>query len=133
MINEEWKEIVDIEILQSIQYYSRHKHKIASRLAELDEEWDIAKTAQLNAIVITALGAALAATLNKRWLILPAIGMLLLKGEKNSGGSAATALLRALGFRTNEEIEREKFGLKALRGEFKKPVAQRSHSGMVAV
>lgn len=48
-------------------------HQIGSRLAELDREWDIERTLEANASALALTGTVLAATMDRRWLALPAI------------------------------------------------------------
>jgi hypothetical protein len=89
------------------------------RLRELDHEWDIERTTALGAAVGLLIGLALAASLDRLWLLLPAgiAGLLLLHAL--FGWSLVLPLLRRLGYRTATEIDHERYALKALRGDFR--------------
>ena len=71
-------ERIEAEILDNIRYYAHNKREIPDRLAELEEEWDIERTLQLNAALLALTGTVLAATVNRRFAILTIVGSLLL-------------------------------------------------------
>ncbi|MBX3441562.1 MAG: DUF2892 domain-containing protein [Planctomyces sp.] len=91
---------------------------IRRRLAELDQEWDIERVLEANAASISLVGLALGATLNKKLLVLPAAVAGFLLQHALQGWCPPIGLFRRLGFRTQAEIEQERFALKALRGDF---------------
>ena len=65
---------IDRQIEDNILYYSRqNNHAIKQRIVELDKEWDIERTLELNASLFALAGIILAATVNKKWLFLPGI------------------------------------------------------------
>ncbi|MEX2565441.1 MAG: hypothetical protein WD431_05835 [Cyclobacteriaceae bacterium] len=92
--------------------------KITLRLEELEKEWGIEKTLEVNAAAAVLAGMVLGTTLNKKWYILPTAvaGFLLQHGL--DGRSAPIAVLRFFGFRTKQEIEEERQSLMALQGDF---------------
>src|SRR5690606_38988266 len=91
---------------------------IAARLDELDREWDIDRWLETGAGSLTLAGALLGLTADKRWLVLPlGVGGFLLQPALR-GWCPPLALLRRLGVRTADEINVERFALKALRGDF---------------
>jgi hypothetical protein len=112
-------EKIEKEILNRIRYYSHNKKEIPARLQELDAEWDIERALELNAAVIALAGTLLAAFHNKKWLVLPAIVTGFLTQHATQGWCPPVPLLRSLGIRTRQEIDSEKYALKALLGEFK--------------
>jgi hypothetical protein len=112
-------ERIEREILNSIRYYSHNKGEIPDRVAQLDEEWDIERTLELNAAVIALAGTVLAATVNKKWAILPGIVTAFLAQHAIQGWCPPLPLFRAMGVRTRKEIDSEKYALKALLGEFR--------------
>jgi hypothetical protein len=63
-------------------------------------------------------GVALAALHDRRWLILPAVVLGLLLEHALHGWCPPVPVLRRLGVRTRKEIERERYAMKALRGDF---------------
>jgi hypothetical protein len=110
---------IELAILNNIRYYSHNKNEIPERLAELDAEWDIERTLELNAAVLALAGTVLAAVHNKKWLLLPALVTGFLTQHATQGWCPPLPLLRSLGIRTRQEIDAEKVALKALLGEFK--------------
>ncbi len=91
---------------------------LTQRLGELEREWDIERWLETNASTLALLGVGLAATVNRKWLALTGgvLGFLLLHGTH--GWCPPLPLLRRAGVRTRGEIERERFALKFLRGDF---------------
>jgi hypothetical protein len=88
------------------------------RLKELDEEWDIERVLEANAASFAFTGTVLAATVHKRWLMLPALVTAFLFQHAVQGWCPPVPILRRLGYRTAREIDEERVALKALRGDF---------------
>ncbi len=95
------------------------REEIGRRIAELEKEWDTERALQVLPAGFVLGGIGLAALLNKKWLIFPAVvaGFLLEHGLQ--GWCPPLPLLRRLGFRTPHEIQQERYGLKAMRGDFR--------------
>ncbi len=110
---------IELEILNNIRYFSHNKKEIPTRLEELDAEWDIERTLELNAAVLALAGTVLAAVHNKKWLLLPMLVTGFLTQHATQGWCPPLPLLRSLCIRTRQEIDSEKVALKALLGEFK--------------
>ena len=91
---------------------------IETRLGELDAEWDIERTLEVNAAAASLAGLVLAITVDRRWIALPmtVCGFLLVHGTE--GWCPPLPMFRRMGIRTSSEIERERHALKALRGDF---------------
>jgi hypothetical protein len=87
---------------------------IRKRMAELDEEWDIERTLELNAALIALSGVVLGATVDKRWLILPAVVTAFLAQHAIQGWCPPLPLFRQLGVRTQKEIAAEREALNDL-------------------
>ncbi len=98
-----------------------HKGKQAKtqRISDLEQEWDAERTLLLNAAVISLSGAFLGMFVDKKWFLLSAACGLLMAEQAITGWSPPLALLKKLGKRTKEEITRERYGLKAMKGDFK--------------
>lgn len=92
--------------------------EIARRLSELDREWDIERAIEANAAVIAMSGLALAASHDRRWMILSALVAGFLFQHAVQGWCPPVPVLRAMGFRTADEINEERTALKAVRGDF---------------
>ena len=106
------------DIRASVRYHAIHPEEIDDRLAELEEEWDIERTLEANASSLAFIGIVLGATVDKRWLALPAAVTAFLFQHATQGWCPPLPVLRRLGFRTAGEISQEKYALKALRGDF---------------
>lgn len=91
---------------------------IDARIAELDREWDIERVLGLNAASLAALGLTLGVASDRRFLALPAVVLAFFLQHQLQGWCTPIPLFRRLGYRTAREIAREKFALKALRGDF---------------
>lgn len=91
---------------------------IATRLTELDKEWDIERAIELNASALAFIGTALGYFAHPAWLLLPALVTAFLFQHAVQGWCPPVPILRRLGFRTVYEIERERHALKALRGDY---------------
>ena len=92
---------------------------IDRRLRELDEEWDIERTLEANAASVAVVGLSLGATLNRRWLFVPAAVAAFLFQHAIQGWCPPLPLFRRLGFRTASEIDTERYALKFIRGDFR--------------
>lgn len=109
---------INREMRANVAYFAEHRQEIAGRLQEIDREWDIERAIEANAAVIAFAGVALAATNNRRWLVLPALVTSFLFQHAIQGWCPPVPVLRKLGFRTSYEIEEERRALMALRGDF---------------
>ncbi len=101
------------------EYSHKGKAKISQRLSELEDEWDIERMIHMHVSGISITGALLGFFVNKKWFILPAIAATVLAFHSVKGLAPQIPLLRRLGFRTRAEINREKYSLKTMRGDFK--------------
>jgi hypothetical protein len=101
-----------------LTYYAEHPELIEARLEDLAREWDIERTLQANAASLALAGIVLGAAANRRWLILPAAVTAFLLQHATQGWCPPLPVLRRLGFRTAHEIDRERYALKLLRGDF---------------
>lgn len=106
------------EMEKRLAYYETHPDQIPTRLEELDREWDIERTLEANASTLAFTGTILAATVDRRWLALPAIVTGFLFQHAMQGWCPPLPILRRLGFRRAEEINQERYALKALKGDF---------------
>jgi hypothetical protein len=91
---------------------------IGRRLGELDQEWDIERTLEANAASVALLGLGLGALVHRRFFALPALVAGFLLQHALQGWCPPVPIFRRLGFRTQPEIEQERYALKALRGDF---------------
>lgn len=92
--------------------------QFASRLRQLDREWDIERTLQTNAATLALAGTVLGARVDRRFLALPAVIFGFLAQHAVQGWCPPIPIFRRLQVRTAREIERERYAIKALRGDF---------------
>lgn len=110
---------IDESIRHCVRRYAKESPEvIGRRIEELDREFDVERTLQANASTLALAGIGLAVAHDRRWLALPAtvLGFLLLHATQ--GWCPPLPVLRRLGVRTRGEIDRERFVLKYLRGDF---------------
>jgi hypothetical protein len=93
-------------------------HTIGEHIATLDREWDVERYLQANAASIALGGIVLGATLHPRFLVLPGMVFAFFLQHALQGWCPPIPVFRRMGVRTRREINREKYALKALRGDF---------------
>jgi hypothetical protein len=109
---------IDRQIDENVRFYSaKSKDQIQRRIFELEGEWDIERVLELMASSFSLTGIALGLTVNRRWLLLPAVVLSFLFMHALQGWCPPVPVLRRLGVRTREEIDRERYALKAAIGE----------------
>ena len=104
----------------NITYYAAHPEEINVRLQELDKEWDIERTLEAQAATVSLVSVVLGTLFNRKLLFLPAVVGSFLLQHAISGWCPPLPVFRRFGIRTQTEIERERYALKALRGDFNK-------------
>jgi hypothetical protein len=110
---------IDDQIERNIRHYAgQTKEEIYRRIRELDQEWDIERVLETMASSFSLTGIVLGSTVSKRWFLLPTVVLSFLLLHAIQGWCPPLAILRTLGIRTREEIARERYGLKALAGDF---------------
>ncbi|HEY7559610.1 MAG TPA: hypothetical protein VIH18_32900 [Candidatus Binatia bacterium] len=108
---------IDQKTEENIRYYSgRPTDEITRRIWELETEWDVERVLQAMASVFSLTGLTLGTTVARRWFILPSVVLSFLLLHAVQGWCPPLPVLRRLGFRTREEIDREKYELKAVIG-----------------
>jgi hypothetical protein len=99
-------------------YASADAEATQRRLEELDREWDTDRAIELEASVMGLVGLALGVSVRSALLALPmAVGSAVLL-HALTGWYPLLPLFRRMGVRTAREIQRERYALKALRGDF---------------
>jgi hypothetical protein len=96
---------------------------IDARISALRQEWDMERVLEFNASVLALTGTVLAARHSRRWLYLPATVLSFLWLHAVQGWCPPVPAFRRMGVRTRQEIAREVYALKAVRGDFA-PVAE---------
>jgi hypothetical protein len=114
-VNQQIRRTIERNVLH---YSAAGPHAIDRRLAALDKEWDIERYLETMAPTFSLIGLALGLTKNRKWLALPVVVQGFFLQHALQGWCPPVPLLRRLGVRTIEEINEERFALKALRGDF---------------
>jgi hypothetical protein len=91
---------------------------ISQHLEQFSQEWDVERYLQTNASILTLAGLVLSATKSKKWLLVPAVVLPFLLQHGLQGWCPPLNIFRRMGVRTSKEINRERYALKALRGDF---------------
>ena len=92
---------------------SAEPSKIAARLEELDREWDIERVLGLMSSALSIFGLTMGLR-RRRWLLLPLVVQSFFLQHATQGWCPPLPLLRARGFRSQQEIQRERYTLRAL-------------------
>ena len=102
-----------------LRYAAMSKEDIGRRIEELEKEWDMERLLETNASALTVGAmAAFAATRSRKWLFVPGVVMSFFFQHAVQGWCPPVPVFRRAGVRTRQEIEREKYALKVLRGDF---------------
>ncbi len=76
------------------------------------------RTLEANAATASLIGLTLGATVDRKWFIFPAVVAGFLLQHAVQGWCPPLPIFRRLGFRTQPEIDYERYALKSLRGDF---------------
>lgn len=102
---------INEQTTRSLSYFQNYPEEIPARLYELDAEWDIERMLEANASVLSLVGLGLGLTVNRRFLTLPVVVSTFLLQHAVQGWCPPLPVMRRLGFRTQTEIEAERYGL----------------------
>jgi hypothetical protein len=91
---------------------------IDERIRELQREWDIERTLEVNAASVALAGLVLGVAVDRRFLAIPFIAAGFLLQHALQGWCPPLPILRRLGIRTSAEIHQEIIALKILRGDY---------------
>jgi hypothetical protein len=109
---------IDSQIEERSRFYATQpRDAISARIEELDQEKDIERYLETNAAAI-ALGGIVLGLVRRKWLLLSATVLGFMLQHAIKGWCPPIPLLRKMGIRTRREIDREKYALKILRGDF---------------
>ena len=98
------------------------------RLRRIDLEWDVERVLEAEVALTGLAGLALGALVNRRLLAIPALAATMLLLHATHGWYPLLALLRRAGLRTEDEIDRERYALKAMAVHFDE-LPQQTSSG----
>lgn len=89
--------------------------QLNSRLEELEKEWDTEKTLELSFASLVLLSTLMGVKSNKKWFYLGGIAAGFMVIHALQGWCPPLSLIRRLGIRTSDEINREKTAMKQIR------------------
>jgi hypothetical protein len=116
---EELNRAVDRETRQCIEALaSSGREEVTRHIRELEREWDVERYLQTNASILALAGIVLGAAVSRKFLLLPGVVFSFFLQHAVQGWCPPVPVFRRLGVRTRKEINRERFALKALRGDF---------------
>jgi hypothetical protein len=114
-INERIRRETELSIARTL---AGGREAIGARLRELDAEWDTERTLETMAASFSLAGLILGTTVSRKFLLLPGVVAAFLLQHTLQGWCPPLPLVRSLGVRTASEIDRERYALKAARGDF---------------
>ena len=106
---------IEDKMRENVIHYGRSE--IRARVRMLEREWDVERTLEANAATLALTGAVLGTTVNKKWFWVTGGVLGFLFQHAVSGWCPPLPVLRKLGVRTQNEIDQEKYALKAVRGD----------------
>lgn len=116
---EELNRKIDEDFESMVRLYCQaDRELIDRRLKALDREWDMERTLEANASSLALAGTALGVLGSRKWLVVPMVIAGFLLNHAVRGWCPPVPAFRRLGVRTCREIERERYALKAIRGDF---------------
>jgi len=110
---------IDAGIEDSVRFHSKQPERvIGQRIETLNREWSMERWIETNASLLAFSGTLLGITVNRKWLAVPLVVTGFLFQHAVQGWCPPVPVLRRMGVRTRGEIDREKYALKVLRGDF---------------
>ena len=103
---------------QTRTFASESPSRVDYRIRELERERDVEQVLEINASVLALTGAVLGTTMDRRFFGLTGLVLGFLTQHATTGWCPPVPIFRAIGVRTREEIDQEKYALKSLRGDF---------------
>jgi hypothetical protein len=104
---------------QHVYQYAAAPEAIAPRLAKLEREWDIERMMELSLALLALIGLGLTVLISRWFIVLPILVAAFQFTHAVQGWNPLLAVMRRWGFRTQTEIDQERYALKALRGDFR--------------
>jgi hypothetical protein len=110
---------IDQKIADKVREYAAQPTvNLSARIQELEREWDTERVLEANASILAFAGLMLGIFVNHNWFWLTGIVLPFLFQHAIQGWCPPLPVIRRLGVRTRNEIDQEKYALKALRGDF---------------
>lgn len=109
----------DAELRERVAgYLGKPEEAITARIRELECESDMERILAANASTLALLGVLGGLFVNRRLFLVPLVVLTFLLQHAVQGWCPPLPLFRRLGVRSRQEIDAERYALKALRGDF---------------
>jgi hypothetical protein len=105
---------IQATLQRNVAYFNEHPDEIATRMVELDREWDVERALATGSSCLSLVGLTLGLSRRRRWFALPLAVQAFYLQHTLQGWCPPLPLLRALGFRTPAEIEEERCALQMI-------------------
>jgi hypothetical protein len=109
---------LDAEAAARMQDAAENGANLHRRIADLDREWDFERVLQTEASIMGLSGLALGIGVHRSFLIVPGFVAAMMLLHAFQGWYPLLPLFRWIGVRSRDEIDRERYALKVLRGDF---------------
>jgi hypothetical protein len=110
---------IDEETVHYLELYANADRQLmARRLEELDREWDMERVLEVNAAAVVLSSMVFGKIFRRAWYLLTFVAGGFLMGHAIKGWCPPVPIWRRRGVRTRKEIERERYAIKLLRGDF---------------
>jgi hypothetical protein len=115
----EVNERLDRQTEQRLQNQAgQDREALDRRASELEREWDFERLLEAEASTMGLMGLILSVTVDRRFLIIPGVVASMVLLHALHGWYPLLPLFRRIGVRSQDEIAREFYAVKALRGDF---------------
>ncbi len=104
---------------ESVAFYAARLDQIESRLAELEQEWDVDRSMLAQVAGAAVAGGIMSLLFGRKWALPAAIWGAFGLYHAVTGWCACASMMHRAGMRTRCEVEEERTALKALRGDFR--------------
>jgi len=121
-------EEIEKRLEHNIRFYAAQPPLlIAERIEELQREWSIERSLQVHTSAVAFITAFFGLTRRRGWAVLTCTVLGFFLYHTLRGFDPRLTPLRKLGMRTRQEIDREIYALKVLRGDFNTLPRQEGH------
>jgi hypothetical protein len=108
---------------ERVHYHAASGDTLTRRVEELGREWDFERVLEAEASSVGLAGLALGLFVSRTFLVVPGVAAAMVLLHALQGWYPLLPLFRRLGIRSQDEIDRGRYAMKALRGDFT-PAAQ---------
>jgi hypothetical protein len=110
---------IDDQTRSNIRHFGAQSlAELDARITALERKWDMERILETNASLLALSGAVLGLTVNRKWFWLTGGVLGFLAQHALMGWCPPVPVFRQLRVRTQNEIDRERYALKAIRGDF---------------